>query len=61
MTLIERFGQRVSDLAADRPDAARRLLTTGFRANGVKNAVAHRGVSLSDRMLFRLVNDTMTG
>ena len=61
MTIIERFGQRVSDLSADRPAAARRLLTTGFRANGVKNAVAHKGVSRSDQMLFQLVNDAMIG
>ncbi len=60
MNLIETFGDRISGLAAENPAKARRLLLAGWRANGWKNRLLHKGVSKSDEMIFQQVNRSMT-
>lgn len=59
MNIIEQFGTKVGDLSQNDPHRARQLLATGFRANGLKNKLAPKGASKSDRMLFQLVNQAM--
>ncbi|MDY3014942.1 MAG: 2-hydroxyacyl-CoA dehydratase family protein [Evtepia sp.] len=59
MNLIETFGAQVSALSASNPARARRLLTTGFRANGWKNRLFHGKTTPSERTLFQLVNQSM--
>ena len=59
MDLIETFGAKIGALSEEKPQRARQLLTAGFRANGVKNKLASKRSSKSDRMLFQLVNRAM--
>lgn len=59
MNLIETFGAKVGALSETNPQRARALLSAGFRANGVKNKVAGKKATKSDRMLFQLVNHAM--
>lgn len=59
MNIIEQFGAKVGDLSQNDPHRARQLLAAGFRANGLKNKLAPKGASKSDRMLFQLVNQAM--
>lgn len=59
MDITERFGAKVGALSQTNPQQARLLLTTGFRANGLKNRLAGKGASRSDRMLFQSVNQAM--
>ena len=59
MNLIETFGAKVGALSETNPQRARALLSAGFRANGVKNKVAEKKATKSDRMLFQLVNHAM--
>ena len=59
MDLIETFGAKIGALSEEKPQRARQLLTAGFRANGVKNKLASKRRSKSDRMLFQLVNRAM--
>lgn len=59
MNIIETFGGRISALAGTDPDKARRLLLLGWRANGLKNRLSHKGVSRSDQLVFRQVNRAM--
>ena len=59
MNIIEQFGAKVGDLSQNDPHWARQLLAAGFRANGLKNKLAPKGASKSDRMLFQLVNQAM--
>ena len=60
MNLIETFGGKISQLSATDPERAKRLLLLGWRANGLKNRLSHKGVSRSDRMVFQQVNRAMT-
>ena len=59
MDITERFGAKVGALSQTNPRQARLLLTTGFRANGLKNKLVSKGASRSDRMLFQSVNQAM--
>ena len=60
MNIIETFGGKVSNLAPTDPERAKRLLLLGWRANGLKNRLSHKGISRSDRMIFQQVNRAMT-
>jgi len=59
MNLIETFGGKISQLSATDPERAKRLLLLGWRANGLKNRLSHKGVSRSDQMVFQQVNRAM--
>ena len=60
MQIIEAFGGKISALAETDPEKAKRLLLLGWRANGLKNRVKHKGISKSDQMVFQQVNKAMT-
>ena len=45
MQIIEAFGGKISALAETDPEKAKRLLLLGWRANGLKNRVKHKGIS----------------
>ena len=60
MNVIETFGGKISQLSATDPEKAKRLLLLGWRANGLKNRLSHKGVSRSDEMVFQQVNRAMT-
>ena len=59
MDLIETFGAKVGALSEAKPEKARKLLAAGFQANGLKNKLASKRASQSDKMLFQTVNKAM--
>ena len=59
MDITAAFGRRVSRLAQEDPEKARRFLLLGWRANGIKNRLRPGKRSPSDRMLFQAVNQAM--
>ena len=59
MDLIETFGAKVGALSEAKPEKARNLLAAGFQANGLKNKLASKRASQSDKMLFQTVNKAM--